>query len=50
MVVDQGDLTDDLLVEKVHDLYQNRDKYTQAMANSNQLDSIQTIMKLIDEA
>ncbi|MGN0425057.1 MAG: undecaprenyldiphospho-muramoylpentapeptide beta-N-acetylglucosaminyltransferase [Acetatifactor sp.] len=50
MVVDQDDLTDDLLVEKVHELYQNRDKYAQAMANSSQLDSIQTIMNLIHEA
>lgn len=50
MMVDQHDLTEDLLVEKVHELYQNREKYIQRMADSNQLDSIQTIMKLINEA
>ena len=50
MVVDQDDLTDELLVEKVHELYRNRDRFAQAMADSSQLDSIRTIMKLIDEA
>lgn len=50
IVIDQDYLTENLLLEKVYELYDNRTKYLEAMEKSNQLDSIQTIMKLIEEA
>ena len=50
IVIDQDYLTENLLLEKVYELYDNSTKYLEAMEKSNQLDSIQTIMKLIEEA
>lgn len=50
MVIDEDDLTTDLLVDRVHELYFNRQNYCEAMSRSSQLDSISTIMKLIEEA
>lgn len=50
IVLDQDDLTTELLVDKVHELYFNRQNYVEAMEKSSQLDSIKTIMKLIEEA
>lgn len=50
IVLDQDDLTTELLVDKVHELYFNRQNYVEAMEKSCQLDSIKTIMKLIEEA
>lgn len=50
LVIDEDDLIDSLLVEKVHELYFSRQIYMDAMGKSDQLGSIQTIMKLINEA
>lgn len=50
MVIDEDDLTTDLLVDRVQELYFNRQNYCEAMSRSSQLDSISTIMKLIEEA
>lgn len=49
IVIDEDDLTTELLVDKVHELYFNRQNYHDAMARSGQMDSIGTIMKLIEE-
>lgn len=49
IVIDEDDLTTELLVDKVHELYFNRQNYHDAMAGSGQMDSISTIMKLIEE-
>lgn len=49
IVIDEDDLTTELLVDKVHELYFNRQNYHDAMARSGQMDSISTIMKLIRE-
>lgn len=50
IVIDEEDLTTDLLVDKVHELYFTRQTYSEAMSKSGQIDSISTIMKLIEEA
>lgn len=50
IVVQEEDLTTELLIGKVHQLYENRQAYRDAMSRSRQLDSIQTIVKLIQEA
>lgn len=49
IVINEDDLTTELLVDKVHELYFNRQSYTNTMSKSTQLDSIRTIMKLIEE-
>lgn len=50
VVLDEADITRDLLVEKVFDLYENRAQYVEAMEKSSQMDSIHTIMGLIENA
>lgn len=50
IVVNQDDLTENLLLEKVNKLFDNRTRYIEAMEMSSQPDSIKTIMKLIEEA
>ncbi len=50
IVINEDDLTPDLLVGKVHELYFNRQTYYEAMGKSGQMDSIRTIMRLINEA
>lgn len=50
MVINEDDLTTHLLVDKVHDLYFNRQNYIDTMNKSGQMDSIATIMKLINDA
>lgn len=49
MVADEDDLTAVTLVEKVRELYCNRQSYIEAMQNCNQRNSIDVIMKLITE-
>lgn len=50
IVIDEGDLTTELLVEKVQALYADRQKVKETMDNSGQMDSIETIMGLISDA
>ncbi len=50
IVVDEDDLTTNLLMDKVHELYFTRQSYIDTMSKSGQLDSIATIMNLIKEA
>lgn len=49
MVIDENTLTDSLLVDKIHELYFTRTNYIEAMSKSNQLNSIQTIIDLIEK-
>ncbi len=50
IVISEDDLTTDLLVDKVHELYFTRQTFLDNMGRSAQLDSISTIMGLINEA
>lgn len=50
IVLNEDDLTPELLSDKVHELYFTRQTYRDAMSKSGQMDSILTIMKLINEA
>lgn len=50
IVINEDDLTTNLLACKVKELYANRLAYHDAMSRSGQMDSIRTIMKLIEEA
>ena len=49
IVINEDDLTTDLLVDKVHELYFSRQTYRSAMNDSGQMDSVKTIMGLIRE-
>ncbi|MDE5679341.1 MAG: undecaprenyldiphospho-muramoylpentapeptide beta-N-acetylglucosaminyltransferase, partial [Lachnospiraceae bacterium] len=49
IVIDEDDLSEKLLVEKVQELYCSRQSYINAMKQSPQLDSISTIMGLIKD-
>ena len=49
IVLEEDDITETLLVEKVHELFFTRQTYIDAMSRSNQLNSIQTITGLIEE-
>lgn len=49
IVINEDDLTTSLLVNKVKELYSDRQAYHDAMSKSGQMDSIKTIMKLIEE-
>ncbi len=50
IVINEDDLTTELLVDKVHELFSNRQSYRNAMGRSGQMDSIRTILRLIEEA
>ena len=50
MVLQEDDITAQLLSDKAHELYFNRNEFIDAMKQSGQLDSISTIMELIDQA
>ncbi len=49
IVVDDDDLSAELLTERVTELYFNRQSYIDAMGKSNQMGAIDTIVKLIEE-
>lgn len=49
IVINEDDLTTDMLLDKVHELYFSRQTFRNAMNDSGQMDSIRTIMRLIEE-
>lgn len=49
MVIDEDDLTTNLLVEKVQELYFMRHSFQEAMGQSGQIDSIRRIIQLIKD-
>ena len=49
IVINEDDLTTGLLVDKIHELYFTRQTYHDTMVKSGQMDSINTIVKLIEE-
>ncbi len=50
MVLEEEKITNDALLQAIHTLYQNRTSFSSAMESSSQTDSIETIIRLIDEA
>lgn len=50
IVINEDDLTTNLLMDKVHELYFTRQTFADTMSRSGQLDSVSTIMNLINEA
>ena len=49
MVIDNDDLDEDILVETIGDLYNNREKFVEAMSKSNLHSATNTIVKIILE-
>ncbi|MBQ8030694.1 MAG: undecaprenyldiphospho-muramoylpentapeptide beta-N-acetylglucosaminyltransferase [Butyrivibrio sp.] len=49
MVIDNDDLDEDILVETISDLYNNREKFVEAMSKSNLHSTTNTIVKIILE-
>lgn len=49
MVLSEDDITTQVLVDKVHELYFTRQTFIESMSKSTQKDSIKTIMNLIEE-
>ena len=49
MVIDNDDLDEDILVETIGDLYNNREKFMEAMSKSNLHSATDTIVKIICE-
>lgn len=47
MVLNEEDMTSKLLISKIRELYENKDKYIAAMSESKQRDAISAIMDLI---
>lgn len=50
MVIEEENLSEDTLIPAVHELYDRRAEYKEAMKGSGQQDSIDTIVSLIEEA
>lgn len=48
-VLEEESLTDQLLLDTIRKVYDSREQYIQAMSQSEQMDSIGTIMKLIED-
>lgn len=48
LVLKEETMTEDAFLESINTLYANRERFTQAMSNAKQTDSISTIMKLIE--
>ena len=49
MVIDNDDLDEDILVETIEELYNDREKYVEAMSKSNLHSATNTIVKIINE-
>ena len=47
-VMEEEEITNEKLLDTIHELFQNRDRYISAMQSSNQQDSIDTIIDLIE--
>lgn len=50
IVITSEDFDEDILITKIHELYEHRDQYQAKMAGSNQRNATQRIMELIEEA
>ena len=49
LVIDNDDLDEDILVETIQDLFENREKYIENMSKSNLHSATNTIVQIINE-
>ena len=50
LVLDEDDLDESTLVEKVYELYCNRKTYIETMSQSSQLNAVDKVISLIEDA
>src|SRR5699024_6538401 len=50
IVIEEENLTDDLLLSEINRLYKDRESFISAMKNSDMQNSIETIINLIEKA
>lgn len=50
MVIEEEQLSNVVLLDAIHKLYKNRSQYADAMAQSEQLNSVETVVQLIEQA
>ncbi len=50
MVIEEESLSNVVLLNAIQELYQNRSKYMDAMSKSKQMNSVETVVQLIEEA
>lgn len=50
LVLEEEEITDELLLDKINELYEHKDSYLEAMSLSSQKDPIETIIGLIESA
>ncbi len=50
VVIDNEELDEDILVESIFDVYENKEKYIEAMQKSNQYGATETIISIIEDA
>lgn len=48
-VIEEDDLTKELLIKTIHDVYEHKDKYIDAIDNAGTTNAVQTILDLIDK-
>ena len=50
MVIEEEQLNNVVLLDAIHKLFENRSQYADAMAQSEQLNSVETVAQLIEQA
>ena len=50
MVIEEENLSNVVLLDAVQKLYENRDQYITAMKESKQMNSVETVVQIIEEA
>ncbi|MGN0399727.1 MAG: undecaprenyldiphospho-muramoylpentapeptide beta-N-acetylglucosaminyltransferase [Blautia sp.] len=50
VVLEEEEITNEKMLNAIHELYENRSKYTDAMAKSKQTDSIEQIIQLFEKS
>ena len=50
VVLEEEEITNEKMLNAIHELYENRSQYTDAMAKSKQTDSIEQIVQLFEQA
>lgn len=50
VVIEEEQLSQEVLLEAIRNLFKNRSQYTEAMAGSEQLNSVETVVQLLEQA
>ena len=50
VVIEEEQLSQEVLLEAIRNLFKNRSQYAEAMAGSEQLNSVETVVQLLEQA